>query len=330
MDQVREVCSAGSALRKAASLRTRLPLASLTVVVADPAALEGFESLVADELNLKQVRLLDAAAPEAAAYGVSQRLSVNARAAGPRLGKDVQTAIKGSKSGDWSVAEDGTVTAGGLVLEEGEFTLDTVAGGGEGVATGVLPGGGFVVLDTVVTPELEAEGLARDVVRAVQQARKDAGLEVSDRISLTVGGSDATRAAVEAHRDLIATETLATTLTVSDTTTTEPRHDRGGEGMTSASLAVWKDLCLDASHGQRALGEFWAAVIGLEVETSPGKVSLEGAARLPAGLGQRRRPREDREEPRPPRRVRRRRRRPRGARRHGAGPGRRTPGSRGR
>ena len=143
MDQVREVCSAGSALRKAASLRTRLPLASLTVVVADPAALEGFESLVADELNLKQVRLLDAAAPEAAAYGVSQRLSVNARAAGPRLGKDVQAAIKGSKSGDWSVAEDGTVTAGGLLLEEGEFTLDTVAGGGEGVATGVLPGGGL-------------------------------------------------------------------------------------------------------------------------------------------------------------------------------------------
>ena len=222
MDQVREVCSAGSALRKAASLRTRLPLASMTVVVADPAALEGFESLVADELNLKEVRLLDADAPEAAAYGVSQRLSVNARAAGPRLGKDVQTAIKGSKSGDWSVAEDGTVTAGGLVLEEGEFTLDTVAGGGEGVATGVLPGGGFVVLDTVVTPELEAEGLARDVVRAVQQARKDAGLEVSDRISLTLGGSDATRAAVEAHRDLIATETLATSLTVSDATTTEP------------------------------------------------------------------------------------------------------------
>ena len=57
-----------------------------------------------------------------------QRLTVNARAAGPRLGKDVQLAIKGSKSGDWSVADDGTVTAGGLALVEGEFTLETVAG----------------------------------------------------------------------------------------------------------------------------------------------------------------------------------------------------------
>ena len=75
---------------------------------------------------MKAVRLLDADAPEAASYGVSQRLTVNARAAGPRLGKDVQIAIKGSKSGDWSVAEDGTVTAGGLALEEGEYTLETV------------------------------------------------------------------------------------------------------------------------------------------------------------------------------------------------------------
>ncbi len=222
MDQVREICSAGSALRKAASLRNRLPLASLTVVVGDPAALAGFESLIADELNLKAVRMLDEAAPEAASYGVSQRLSVNARAAGPRLGREVQTAIKGSKSGDWTVAEDGTVTSGGLVLADGEFTLETVAGGAEGTAVGRLPHGGFVVLDTVVTPDLEAEGLARDVVRAVQQARKDAGFAVADRVSLTVGGSPATRAAVETHQDLIASETLATALEVDSAPTDEP------------------------------------------------------------------------------------------------------------
>ena len=141
---------------------------------------------MADELNVKSVRLLDDQHPEAASYGVSRRLTVNARAAGPRLGKDVQTAIKASKSGDWSVGDDGTVTAGGLVLQEGEYILDTVAGGGEDSATGMLPRGGFVVLDTALTPELEAEGVARDLVRAVQQARRDAGLEVSDRIALTI------------------------------------------------------------------------------------------------------------------------------------------------
>ena len=211
MDLVRDVCSATSALRKSGSLRNRLPLSRLTVVVTDAGALAGFEGIVADEVNVKEVRLLDADHPDAASYGISQKLTVNARAAGPRLGREVQTAIKGSKSGDWSVADDGTVTSGGLALVEGEFTLETVAGSADSdSATGLLPHGGFVVLDTAVTPELAAEGLARDLVRAVQQARRDADLDVSDRIQLWVGGSDAVRAAAETHRELIASETLAT------------------------------------------------------------------------------------------------------------------------
>jgi isoleucyl-tRNA synthetase len=222
MDQVRDVCSAGSALRKASALRNRLPLSSLTVVIAGADRLVGFEEVVADELNVKSVRLLDADHPDAASYGVSQRLTVNARAAGPRLGKDVQTAINGSKSGDWSVSESGTVTAGGLVLEEGEFTLETVAGGSEGTATGMLPGGGFVVLDTALTPELEAEGVARDVVRAVQQARRDAGLDVSDRIVLDISAVAEVADAVRTHAELIRRETLATTLAVHESDVESP------------------------------------------------------------------------------------------------------------
>ena len=216
MDQVRDVCSAGSALRKGAALRNRLPLSTLTVVVAGAERLKGFEEIVADELNVKDVRLLGTDHPDAASYGVSQRLTVNARAAGPRLGKDVQTAIKGSKSGDWSVSESGEVTAGGLVLQDGEFTLETVAAGGADSATGMLPGGGFVVLDTAVTPALEAEGVARDLVRAVQQARRDAGLEVSDRIALTVVAAPAVADAARTHASLIARETLATSFDVSE------------------------------------------------------------------------------------------------------------------
>jgi len=144
--------------------------------------------------------------------------------AGPRLGKDVQLAIKGSKQGDWDVAKDGTVTAGGLALVEGEYSLETVVaeddgdGGsadasaessqGSSRSTGMLSRDGFVILDTTVTPELAAEGLARDVIRAVQQARRDAGLDVSDRISLTVAGDDDVWAATVAHEKLIMLETL--------------------------------------------------------------------------------------------------------------------------
>ncbi len=190
MDQVRAVCSTGSSLRKAEGLRVRLPLRELTVVTADPEGFAPFTAIVRDELNVKGVTVLDVAEAHESDFGISQRLTVNARAAGPRLGRDVQTAIKGSKSGDWSVADDGTVTSGGLALVEGEYTLETVVEGGSGgsLATAMLPGGGFVVLDTEVTPELAREGIARDLVRAVQQARKDAGLEVSDRILLEVSG----------------------------------------------------------------------------------------------------------------------------------------------
>jgi isoleucyl-tRNA synthetase len=213
MDRAREVCSAASSLRKAGGLRVRLPLAGLTVVVPDAVSLKDFGAIIADEVNVRTVTLRDIAEASEADFGVSQRLTVNARAAGPRLGRDVQQAIKGSKSGDWSVNPDGTVTAGGLSLVEGEFTLETVvdAGGQSGArATAMLPSGGFVVLDTAVTPELAQEGLARDIVRAVQQARREAGLDVSDRISLTVTGSQAVWEATVAHQSLIVEETLAT------------------------------------------------------------------------------------------------------------------------
>ena len=212
MDAARDVCSTASSLRKAQGLRVRLPLSDLTVVVENAASLKDFGAIIADEVNVRTVTLRDVTEASQADFGVSQKLTVNARAAGPRLGRDVQQAIKGSKSGDWSVADDGTVTAGGLALQEGEYTLDTVvdeAAAGGSRATAMLPGGGFVVLDTEVTPELAQEGLARDIVRAVQQARRDAGLDVSDRISLTVTGGQLVWEATVAHQSLIIDETLA-------------------------------------------------------------------------------------------------------------------------
>jgi len=78
-------------------------------------------------------------------------------------------------------------------------------------AAAELPGGsGIVVLDTVVTPELAAEGLARDLVRSIQQARREIGLSVSDRIALTIDGPDQVVAAARTHERLIRSETLAT------------------------------------------------------------------------------------------------------------------------
>ena len=227
MDRVQQICSTGSSLRKAANLRVRLPLQELTVVAPGADALEGFAAVVADELNLRSVRLLDAASASPEEFGIEQKLVVNARAAGPRLGKSVQQAIKGSKSGDWSVNDAGAVVAGGLELEPQEYTLETVVAetpdGGAAAAAGVLPGGGFVVLNTEVTPELAAEGLARDMVRAIQQARKDAGLNVSDRIKTTVEAGQDVVDALNANAELVKTETLTLELDVLVSNADEPQ-----------------------------------------------------------------------------------------------------------
>ncbi|WP_120005990.1 isoleucine--tRNA ligase [Nesterenkonia muleiensis] len=213
MELTRVVTSAASALRKQAKRRVRQPLATLTVVVPQAEALSGtYEQIIADELNIKQIKLLEAAEVSASEFGIGQQLVVNARVAGPRLGKDVQHAIRGAKSGDWSVT-DGMITAGGLVLQEGEYTLTTTVSEETGdTAVTVLDNGGFLVLDTALTPELIAEGIARDVVRSVQAARKDADLNVSDRIVTTLTGSPEVISAVEAHTQLVKAETLTVEL----------------------------------------------------------------------------------------------------------------------
>jgi isoleucyl-tRNA synthetase len=208
MDAVRDVCSAALSLRKARGLRVRLPLASLTVATPRPDVLRPFADLVADEVNVKSVVFTD----EVADY-CETVLTVVPRALGPRVGPAVQQVIRAVKAGDWSLA-DGTPVAAGVALQEGEYELRMVAtDSGDGTRSSALIGAeGVVVLDTAVTPELAAEGLARDVVRVVQQARREAGLNVSDRISLVVEGPAEVAEAVGRHREFVAGEVLATSL----------------------------------------------------------------------------------------------------------------------
>jgi isoleucyl-tRNA synthetase len=202
MDSVREVCSAALSLRKAHGLRVRLPLPSLTVAFGQASDLEPFKDLIADEVNVKEVVLSE----DRSAY-CEQVLTVVPRVLGPRLGGAVQQVIKAVKAGEWSLV-DGLPTAAGVTLQEGEFELKLVAS--DASHSAALPGdAGVVVLDTTVTPELEAEGVARDVIRVVQQARRDAGLEVTDRIDLVVSGPEAVAAAVRTHQEFVAGETLA-------------------------------------------------------------------------------------------------------------------------
>jgi isoleucyl-tRNA synthetase len=203
MDRVRDVCSAASSVRKAANLRVRLPIASVTVAAPDAPSLADFTGLIADEVNAKEVVLSD----DVAAFGDSV-LQVVPAVLGPRIGGDVQKVIKAVRGGDWTRHADGAIEAGGHKLADDEYSLRLQPKDSD--TARALPGDdGLVVLDTAMTPELEAEGLARDVVRLVNQARKDAGLHVSDRIRLSLVVPDDVWAAVERHGDYVRAETLA-------------------------------------------------------------------------------------------------------------------------
>jgi isoleucyl-tRNA synthetase len=223
MDLVRDVCSATLSVRKAHQRRVRLPLQTLTVASVDAHRLGDFRDVIADEVNVRQIELTDDVGSVA-----TERLQLVPARLGPRLGKDVQQVIRAHKSGDWTVEGD-VVTVGGVVLEPGEFTLELVAENDKASA-GLSSHAGVVALDIEVTPELEVEGRARDLVRLIQQARRDAALDVSDRIVLTIVADDAWLEAVAAHESLIASETLATSI-VTD------RSDSGTEPVITVSRA---------------------------------------------------------------------------------------------
>ena len=220
MDRVRDVCTATLFLREERGLRTRLPLRSLTVAGRDSERLAPFVELIADEVNVKQVELTDDLAAHAEFV-----LRPNGRVLGPKLGGDTQKVMGAARNGEWTRDGDRVVVAG-HTLEPGEFELSLKPREGE-TAQALRTNDAVAVLDVEVTPELAAEGKARDLVRLVQQARKDADLVVTDRIRLRISTPSADlQAAIEAHRAWIAAQVLATEV---DTSLLGQGHTASGE-----------------------------------------------------------------------------------------------------
>ena len=221
MDEIRDIVSAAHALRKTNSVRVRQPLGTLTVVAENHERLGSFAPVIASEVNVKDVR---AVAPEDSGFQVTHALSLSPRDFHPDVRPLTSKLFTAAKSGEWEFdPESGTVVFPGVLagdepvrLEGGQFSLTTaVSGSGEEVAS-VLDGGTFVVLDTAITDELEAEGYARDLVRSIQDARKDAGLHVADRIRVSLVVPEGRGQTVETYKEMIAHETLAKALEVTE------------------------------------------------------------------------------------------------------------------
>lgn len=206
MDEVRDVVSHAHSLRKANNLRVRQPLRALTVVT--DLDLGRFADLIASEVNVKEVRIQTA---EESGLEVRKELAVLPRELDPQVRRHTSALFKAAREGNWERVDGGVLmkTDPEIVLLEGQFEATTAVEADEGSVADVLNSGAFVVLDTVLDAELEAEGYARDVIRAVQDQRKADDLHVADRIRLSLRVPDEKLAAVESNIEMIAAETLA-------------------------------------------------------------------------------------------------------------------------
>lgn len=201
---VRGMVSAGLSVRAKEKLRVRLPLSSAKIAVKNPEALKSYVPVLCGELNVKRIEFLVDASSIA-----TLTAKVNARVLGPRLGGRVQEIIQKVREGAFEVTGEGSIRVGDIDLGPGEVEVGFT--GKPGLA--VESGNGFVVaLDTTVTPELALEGQARDLVREIQDMRKEADLHMADRIRLSVTGASELLAA---HEGYIKSETLCTGISAS-------------------------------------------------------------------------------------------------------------------
>jgi isoleucyl-tRNA synthetase len=258
MALARRLVELGRSARSAASTRTRQPLSRALVGAAGFAALPlALRELVAEELNVRAVDALDTVGGELVTYTVKPEF----RALGKRFGSATQAVAAAIRAADpvtlaRAVAAPGAGTSAGEGEGEGVASVEVPSLGtvaltaadlvvtqtpleGWGVATA---GGETVALDLSVTPVLRAEGLAREVVRLIQDARKSDGLEVSDRIVVRWAASDPDlAAALTTHGELIAGEVLAVSFGPGE-----------GAGWVDGAPATWHEHA-DADLGLRFL-----------------------------------------------------------------------------
>ena len=213
MQVARDAVELGRAARAQAKVKVRQPLREAVVVAADREreAIERFEAIVLEELNVKSVRYVS----EADELG-SFELKPNYRALGPRFGKQMPKVAAAVAALDAGTLREGGTAAINVDGTEHRLSPDDVQMVLQPLEGYQVERSGThaVALDLKLDEELRREGLAREVVHAVQAARKDAGLNVEDRIALSLGGDDELLAAVREHQEYVTGETLATSLSL--------------------------------------------------------------------------------------------------------------------
>lgn len=206
MDLIRDICASGLYIRNNRNIRIRQPLKDITIILPQDSNLEYFDYLIKEELNVKDVRydynLLDKA---------EFKLTLNHQVLALRLKDKMKDIIKASKMGLWKQVHN-KIAILDEVLEESEYKL-ILEPKIEGALKTLQHSNGIVMLNIEISHELYLEGLARDLIRGVQQIRKTADLQVADRISLNIQASGDVLLAIKHFTRLIEEQTLSTLVT---------------------------------------------------------------------------------------------------------------------
>ena len=205
MEKCEHIVSLGLALRSQKNIRVRQSLQSVTIT-ADLS--EYYQNIIRDELNVKEIRLEN---PEKLAKKIAKP---DAKKIGPKYGKDVQAIIIAAKNGEFTELEAGRLQVGNFILEAGEYTLEYLPL--EGVGDVIWGYGMVLAMDTAITEGLKLEWYARDIIRLIQDMRKESDYNVTDRISLSIIGEKSDHIK-SLFSDMIMSETLSTLVDQIDT-----------------------------------------------------------------------------------------------------------------
>ena len=235
MHIVRQIVNLGHSARATASIKVRQPLAKVSIacpIDINVEMVEKYLEIILDELNVKEIEFIQELGDR-----VKLRYTPRSKILGPKFGRDVQDIIRMVKSGEIASLGGGKYQVGQFTLTDEDIEIGYEAKDGAGVAS---ENGYTLLLDTTITQQLVQEGIARDVVRFVQDMRKEANYAVSDRIQLVVETDDIpTRDAVTAFADYIRRETLAEELQQSGSFSCDLKKELDLDGI-SITLGIFK------------------------------------------------------------------------------------------
>lgn len=203
MDQVLDICNSALFIRSSENVRVRQPLSNLTIILNDVKNLSSYEDIIKDEINVKSVTYSN----ELEQYA-DQKLVINFQVLGKRLPLKIKEIIAATKLRLWQKIDDALLIAGER-LNSSEFDLLLEPKSTSKGTKSLINNEGLVILDLDISPELYNEGIARDIIRYVQQARKTVNLIISDRIELDIRAENNVKEIALIYKQLIAEQTLS-------------------------------------------------------------------------------------------------------------------------